>query len=111
MAGLLDCMLETRRVDRRILAKNLFVGPNPLAALGRLEQTAGTEGWMGGDQSRADFDQLLAELRPMLHRYCARMTGSAIDGEDVVQDALVKAIEALPAAGEIAHPRRWLFRI
>ena len=37
---------------------------------------------------RAAFERLLGELRPKLHRYCARMTGSVIDGEDVVQDAL-----------------------
>jgi RNA polymerase sigma-70 factor (ECF subfamily) len=54
---------------------------------------------------------LLGELRPKLHRYCARMTGSVIDGEDVVQEALIKAIEALPDTGPIAHPQGWLFRI
>jgi len=60
---------------------------------------------------RAGFEQLLAELRPKLHRYCARMTGSVIDGEDVLQDAMAKAIEAFPHAGPIAHPEGWLFRI
>ena len=60
---------------------------------------------------RSDFDRALAELRPKLHRYCARMTGSVIDGEDVVQDALVKAIEALPRTGSIENPEGWLFRI
>ncbi len=45
--------------------------------------------------ARAGFDRLLGELRPKLHRYCARMTGSVIDGEDAVQEALVKAIEAV----------------
>jgi RNA polymerase sigma-70 factor, ECF subfamily len=34
---------------------------------------------------RAAFDRLIGELRPKLHRYCARMTGSVIDGEDAVQ--------------------------
>ena len=48
------------------------------------------------------FDRLLGELRPKLHRYCARMTGSVVDGEDVLQEALVKAIEALPRTGPIA---------
>jgi RNA polymerase sigma-70 factor, ECF subfamily len=57
------------------------------------------------------FDRLLRELRPKLHRYCARMTGSVVDGEDVVQEALVKAIEALPDAGPLATPESWLFRI
>jgi DNA-directed RNA polymerase specialized sigma24 family protein len=44
-----------------------------------------------GSQDRAAFERRLGELRPKLHRYCARMTGSVIDGEDVVQDALLKA--------------------
>jgi RNA polymerase sigma-70 factor (ECF subfamily) len=61
--------------------------------------------------AREAFDRLLRELRPKLHRYCARMTGSVVDGEDVVQEALVKAIEALPDAGSLASPESWLFRI
>ena len=62
-------------------------------------------------EARAAFDRLLSELRPKLHRYCARMTGSVIDGEDVVQEALIKVMEALPDMGSIAHPEGWLFRI
>jgi RNA polymerase sigma-70 factor, ECF subfamily len=57
------------------------------------------------------FGRLAAALRPRLHRYCARMVGSAIDGEDVVQEALAKAAEALPGAGAIEKPESWLFRI
>ena len=57
------------------------------------------------------FERLFGELRPKLHRYCARMTGSVIDGEDVLQEALAKAVEALPNAGLIANPEGWLFRI
>src|SRR5256885_11156642 len=57
------------------------------------------------------FDRLAAELRPKLHRYCARMTGSVIDGEDVVQEALLKAIDAIRDMDSIAHPKAWLFRI
>jgi RNA polymerase sigma-70 factor (ECF subfamily) len=59
----------------------------------------------------AGLDRLLIELRPKLHRYCARMVGSAIDGEDVVQDALVKAVESFAAAGPIGNPEGWLFRV
>ena len=62
-------------------------------------------------EAREAFDRRLRELRPKLHRYCARMTGSVIDGEDVVQEALVKAIEAYPDAGTIGNPEGWLFRI
>jgi RNA polymerase sigma-70 factor (ECF subfamily) len=58
-----------------------------------------------------DFERLLGELRPKLHRYCARMIGSAVDGEDVVQNALLNALEARAKAGPIANPEAWLFRI
>lgn len=60
---------------------------------------------------KAEFERLLAELRPKLHRYCARMTGSSIDGEDVLQETLVKAIEAFPHTGPLANAEGWLFRI
>src|ERR1700716_1875180 len=59
----------------------------------------------------ADIDDLLAEMRPKLHRYCARMVGSVIDGEDVLQDALIKAVESFPSAGPIGNAEGWLFRI
>jgi RNA polymerase sigma-70 factor (ECF subfamily) len=62
-------------------------------------------------KARASFERLLAELRPKLHRYCARMTGSVIDGEDVVQDAMLKALAAFGEADALANPEGWLFRI
>jgi len=61
--------------------------------------------------------QLLAlaeELRPELHRYCARLMGSVIDGEDVVQDTMVRAFGALHdlELKDLETPLRpWLFRI
>ena len=63
------------------------------------------------DDVRDQFEQLVGELRPKLHRYCAGMTGSAVDGEDIVQDALIKALAALPNVGIIDNPEGWLFRI
>jgi RNA polymerase sigma-70 factor, ECF subfamily len=57
------------------------------------------------------IDHLIVAMRPKLHRYCARMVGSVIDGEDVLQDALIKAVESHAAAGEIGNPEGWLFRI
>jgi RNA polymerase sigma-70 factor (ECF subfamily) len=61
--------------------------------------------------TRERLDSVLSELRPKLHRYCARMTGSVIDAEDIVQEAIVKAIEAFPQAGSIANAEGWLIRI
>ena len=59
----------------------------------------------------SDLEPLLVAMRPRLHRYASRMVGSVIDGEDVLQDALIKAVEARPAAGAIRNPEGWLFRI
>jgi RNA polymerase sigma-70 factor, ECF subfamily len=58
-----------------------------------------------------DIERLLIAMRPRLHRYCARMVGSVIDGEDVVQDTLTKAVETQGSAYNIGNPEGWLFRI
>jgi RNA polymerase sigma-70 factor, ECF subfamily len=63
------------------------------------------------DDPRDRFERLVGELRPKLHRYCARMTGSVVDGEDIVQDAVIKAFTALPNVGVVDNPEGWLFRI
>ena len=62
-------------------------------------------------EARERFMDLVAELRPELHRYCARMTGSVFDGEDVVQDTLAKAYYALGQMMEPPNLKPWLFRI
>jgi RNA polymerase sigma-70 factor, ECF subfamily len=79
-------------------------------------------------ETRREFLALVADLRPELHRYCARMVGSIADGEDIVQEALARAYYALPEfpmgrspsapeamdgrEGSAFPPLRpWLFRI
>jgi len=62
-------------------------------------------------QARERFLALVANVRPELHRYSSRLTGSVIDGEDVVQDALAKAFYAISLATELPPLRPWLFRI
>ncbi len=57
-----------------------------------------------------DLEKRLAVLRPQLHRYCARMVGSTVDAEDIVQDACLKAVAAWEGA-DLANPDGWLFRI
>lgn len=61
--------------------------------------------------ARDEFLAIVADVRPELHRYCARLTGSVIEGEDVVQDTLAKAFYALGLAPELPPLRPWLFRI
>src|SRR6195952_4268404 len=58
-----------------------------------------------------DIEDLLVAMRPKLHRYCARMVGSVIDGENVLQDALIKAVQAFAGAGTIGNSEAWLFRV
>src|SRR5262245_31989261 len=57
------------------------------------------------------FLETLAQLRPKLHRYCARMIGSTLDGEDVVQDALFDAYRRLETFDDSRPVGPWLFRI
>jgi RNA polymerase sigma factor (sigma-70 family) len=58
-----------------------------------------------------NFEERLKALRPRLHRYCARMTGSAISGEDVLQDTFVKALHARSQGAAVDNFEGWLFRI
>jgi RNA polymerase sigma-70 factor (ECF subfamily) len=57
------------------------------------------------------FLETITQLRPRLHRYCSRMTGSVLDGEDVVQDALFEAYRKLEQYDDSRPLGPWLFRI
>jgi RNA polymerase sigma-70 factor (ECF subfamily) len=57
------------------------------------------------------FLETISTLRPSLHRYCARMTGSVMDGEDVVQEALFEAYRKLDQFDQNRPLKPWLFRI
>lgn len=62
-------------------------------------------------QAREELLALVSGVRPELHRYCARLTGSVIEGEDIVQDTLAKAFYAMSQTAEVPPLRPWLFRI
>ena len=57
------------------------------------------------------FLETIASLRPALHRYCSRMTGSVMDGEDVVQEALFQAYRKLETFDDSRPLKPWLFQI
>jgi RNA polymerase sigma-70 factor, ECF subfamily len=61
--------------------------------------------------AREQFLAMVDGVRPELHRYCARLTGSVIEGEDIVQDTLAKAFYALSLSVDVPPLRPWLFRI
>lgn len=60
---------------------------------------------------RERFLALVADLRPDLHRYCTRMTGSISAAEDVVQETLSQAYFSLGEIYQLPHLRSWLFTI
>jgi RNA polymerase sigma-70 factor, ECF subfamily len=71
-----------------------------------------------GADDRGTFDarylaflETITHLRPSLHRYCSRMTGSMMDGEDVVQEALFQAYRRLDTFDDTRPLAPWLFRI
>jgi RNA polymerase sigma-70 factor, ECF subfamily len=61
--------------------------------------------------ARSAFGDVVGEIRPDLHRYCARMTGSVLDGEDLVQEVLATAFFKLSQYRNDLPIRPWLFRI
>ena len=63
------------------------------------------------EQGRRQFLALVEHVRPELHRYCTRMTGSAADGEDVVQETLARGYYELSQMNTMPALRPWLFRI
>ena len=63
------------------------------------------------DPRRLAFIESIADLRPRMHRYCARMTGSALDGEDVMQETIFEAYLKLGSFDASRPLAPWLFRI
>jgi len=67
------------------------------------------------DELRAAWQRyvdLLAPLRPDLHRYCRRLTGSLWDAEDLAQDTLLRAFATLGSVHHrIENPRAYLLRV
>src|SRR5215472_121127 len=57
------------------------------------------------------FIETVSTVRPSLHRYCARMTGSVMDGEDVAQETLFEAYRKLDKLDQSRPMKPWLFRI
>ncbi|MEP6622001.1 MAG: sigma-70 family RNA polymerase sigma factor [bacterium] len=61
--------------------------------------------------TRSRFLESAATVRPRLHRFCARMTGSVLDGEDLVQETLAQAFYSLASLQDPGRLESWLFQI
>src|SRR6185295_4729503 len=58
-----------------------------------------------------DYLDSLSALRPDLHRYCVRLTGNVWDGEDLVQDTLVRVFSLLGKIdADLENPKAYLIR-
>jgi len=63
------------------------------------------------EETRSRFLAAVTALRPKLHRFCSRMVGSVLDGEDLVQETLAQAFYSLAALKAPARLEPWLFQI
>ncbi len=62
-------------------------------------------------QARERLLSLVSDIRPELHRYCSRLLGSVVEGEDAVQETLARALYALSLSTELPPLRPWLFKV
>jgi RNA polymerase sigma-70 factor (ECF subfamily) len=78
-----------------------------------LEAAADADAEQAGlfEPRRIAFIESIANFRPRMHRYCARMTGSALDGEDVMQEAIFEAYLKLGSFDTSRPLGPWLLRI
>src|SRR5258708_7097587 len=78
----------------------------------RLESSADSSALNAAQaETRRAFLASVDGLRPKLHRFCTRMCGSPLDGEDVVQEALALAFFKLASLRDASRLEAWLFRI
>lgn len=58
------------------------------------------------------FVDLVEPERPLLHRYCRRLTGNVWDAEDLVQDTMLRAFGTLGKLDyAVRSPRAYLYRL
>jgi RNA polymerase sigma-70 factor, ECF subfamily len=63
------------------------------------------------EETRRLFLAAVRDIRPRLHRFCTRMSGSVLDGEDLVQETLAQAFYHLGSLKDESRLEPWLFRI
>lgn len=61
--------------------------------------------------SEKAFDDLVRRHREAAYRFCLRLTGQAVDAEEISQEGFIRAYRRLSSFRGEAHFRSWLFRI
>ncbi|MET3900256.1 RNA polymerase sigma-70 factor (ECF subfamily) [Devosia sp. UYZn731] len=97
------------RVDAPVSAVRILlqdkVGPEAMNEISELD-------FVGSfDANYRAYLEALRHLRPALQRYCARMVGSMLDGEDIAQEVVFEAYSKRQQFDETRPLRPWLFRI
>src|SRR6185312_17559153 len=75
-----------------------------------MKPAAATEPGLLDNRCRA-YLETVSHLRERLHQYCARLTGSTLDGEDVMQEALMESYRKLDTLESTDSLAAWIFRI
>ena len=57
------------------------------------------------------FEAVVSVHHPEIHRYLARVTGRAVEADDLSQETFLRAYRAFRALPEDANVRAWLFAI
>ena len=66
---------------------------------------------LGGGQEHQTFAAVAREYLDRLYGYCVRLAGNASDGEDLLQETLIRAMRAYPELRRPEHAKSWLFAI
>lgn len=56
-------------------------------------------------------DEFLEQHAQLVYNLSLRLVGNAVDAEDLAQDALIRALKALPTFRGDCAPRTWAYRI
>lgn len=67
--------------------------------------------WSSSNERARDYTELIGRCLDPLHRTAFRLTASAVEAEDLVQETCVRAYRAWEQLREPAGAQAWLFRI
>lgn len=73
--------------------------------------TTSIEALISSGDHHAALEALVDQHGAALGRFCAALTGSSADADELLQDTLVAALDAMPGYRGDANPRAWAFGI
>src|SRR3954471_1344854 len=91
----------------------MFMGESPIRAYGRraFRKLIGPNGGYLPAMDERVFRDLIEPHRRELRAYCYRMAGSLQDGDDLLQESLLRAWKNIDRFEGRAALRTWLYRV